>query len=56
MFRRLLCRFGIHSKYQWRLDDLFEIEKCSVCSRVFHFEKLSDKLVGLQIDERVFPM
>ena len=56
MFRKVLCKIGIHHKYQLRLEGLFEIQKCSVCSRVFKFEKLTDKLIGLQVDDKIFPM
>jgi hypothetical protein len=38
------------------MDDLFEIEKCERCGLVFHFKKLSDKLGGLKVDDKVFPM
>ncbi len=56
MIYGILCKIGIHKKYQFRMEELFEIQKCEVCGRVFKFTKLSDKLVGLQVDDKIFPM
>ena len=44
MFGKLFCKLGFHKQYEFTMDGLFTIQKCSRCGLVFHFTPLTDKL------------